>query len=81
MRRMIKVLAMVTLVAVMLVASVSPAIAKVVRGGVLVQPTTPCVQNKEFAQNVPGSHLRIFPPKNPERRTPGCWVVLPHSDS
>ena len=73
MRRVIKVLAVAALVAVMLVASISPALAKAVRGGILLQTTTPCEHNTEFAQNVPGSHLRTGVPG----RAPGCWVLLP----
>jgi hypothetical protein len=70
--RTIKVLAVVALVAVMLVASVSPALAAKVRGGVLLQTTTPCKASSE-AGNVSGSHLET----NPEGRAPGCWVLLP----
>jgi hypothetical protein len=77
-RRTIKVLAVAALVAVMLVASVSPALAAKVRGGVLLQPTTPCKKGAgSHAQNVSGSHHEVFEEGNPEGRAPGCWVVLP----
>jgi hypothetical protein len=77
-RRVIKVLAVVALVAVMLVTSVSPALAVKVRGGVLLQTTRSCDASR-VAQNVPGSHLLIFDDPNPEDRAPGCWVLLPPS--
>lgn len=72
MRRIIKVLAVAVLVGVMLVASISPALAKVVRGGVLLQTDSPCDATLA-AQNEPGSHLLDPAPG----RAPGCWVVLP----
>jgi hypothetical protein len=72
-RRTIKVLLVAALVAVMLVASVSPALAAKVRGGVLLQPTTPCEKGAgSHAQNDPGAHLQTKPPGRE-----GCWVVLP----
>ena len=77
MRRVIKVLAVSALVAMLLVASVSPAFAKVVRGGVLLKATTPCDLTSQVAQNDPGAPLQIFLPR--EGRTPGCWVLLPPS--
>lgn len=72
MRRIIKVLAVAVLVGVMLVASISPVLAKAVRGGVLLKTTEPCNASL-VAQNDPGSHLLL----NPEGRAPGCWVELP----
>jgi hypothetical protein len=75
-RRTIKVLAVSALVAVMLVASVSPALGAKVRGGVLQQTTRPCDASSE-ARNVSGSHHQEFPEGNPEGRAPGCWVLLP----
>jgi hypothetical protein len=77
-RRTIKILAVAALVAVMLVASVSPVLAAKVRGGVLLQTTEPC-RASSGAQNVSGSHLieiREGDP-NPEGRVLGCWVLLP----
>ena len=74
MRRTIKVLAVATLVAMILAFSVSPALAKVVRGGELLNTTKPCEQGAgSHAQNDPGSHLETDPPD----RADGCWVVLP----
>ena len=80
MRRTIKVLAVAAIAAVMLVASVSPALAAKVRGGVLLQTTTPCKASSE-AGNVSGSHLQEFPEGNSEGRAPGCWVLLPPNDN
>ena len=76
MRCTIKVLAVAAIVAVMLVASVSPALAAKVRGGVLLQTPRPCDASSE-ARNVSGSHLTEVPEGNPEGRAPGCWVLLP----
>jgi hypothetical protein len=72
MKRLIKVLAVAALAALILVTSVSPAVARAVRGGVLMKTTTPC-EASSVARNGSGAHLRIDPPD----RTPGCWVVLP----
>jgi hypothetical protein len=77
-RRTIKVLAVAALVAVMLVASISPALAAKARGGVLLQTTTSCVEGAgSHARNDFGTHLEVFEARNPEGRAPGCWVVLP----
>jgi hypothetical protein len=72
MRRMIKVLTVAALVATILVASTSPALARVARGGVLLHMERPCHATL-VAQNAPGSHLLL----NPVGRAPGCWVELP----
>jgi hypothetical protein len=71
-RRMIKVLAVAALVATMLMASISPALAAKARGGVLLKTTRPCVASS-VAQNAPGSDLQTGVPD----RAPGCWVLLP----
>jgi hypothetical protein len=71
-RRTIKVLLVAALVAVMLVASVSPALAAKVRGGVLLQTDRPCDASSK-ARNVSGSHVI----EDPEGRALGCWVLLP----
>jgi len=76
MRRMIKVLAVAALVATIIVASTSPALARVVRGGVLLHTTVPCEVTSDV-QNVPGSHFETFEVGNPEGRAPGCWLLLP----
>ena len=76
MRRMIKVLAMTFLVAVLLVTSISPAMAARVRGGVLLPTTQPCGAISG-SQSVPGSPLALDPPG----RAPGCWVELPSGET
>jgi len=74
MRRIIKVLAVVALVAMILMTSVSPALARAVRGGVQLKTTTPCEASSVAQNDDSGSHLQTDAPG----RTPGeCWVVLP----
>jgi hypothetical protein len=70
MKRMIKVLIVAVLMAVILVASISPALARAVRGGVLLSTTQPCHAN---AQDASGGSLVL----NPPGRAPGCWFLLP----
>lgn len=76
MRRMIKVLAVAVLVGVMLVASISPAFAARVRGGVLLPTTKPCTVSLG-AQSVPESPFALDPPG----RAAGCWVELPSGET
>jgi hypothetical protein len=73
MRRTIKVLAVATLVATILVASISPASAAKARGGVLLPIRVPCYATAN-AQNDAGTKLINDPP---ERMQKGCWAVLP----
>ena len=70
MKRMIKVLVMAILMAVILVASISPALARAARGGVLLSSPQPC---HAIAQDAPGEDLVL----NPPGRAPGCWFLLP----
>ena len=70
MKRMIKVLMVAVLMAVILAASVSPALAAKARGGVLLSTTQPC---HAIAQDAPGEDLVL----NPPGRAPGCWFLLP----
>ena len=70
MKRVIKVLLVMALVAMMLVASISPAMAAKARGGVLLPTTQPCLTG---TQDAPGGRLVLDPPG----RAPGCWVLLP----
>jgi hypothetical protein len=67
MKRMIKVLMVAVLMAVILAASVSPALAAKARGGVLLSTTQPC------HAIAPGEDLVL----NPPGRAPGCWFLLP----
>ena len=70
MKRMIKVLMVAVLMAVILVASISPALAARRAGGVLLPTTQPCLAN---TQNADGGRLVL----NPPGRAPGCWLLLP----
>jgi hypothetical protein len=70
MKRMIKVLLVAVLMAVILVASISPAMARRAPGGVLLPTTQPCLAN---TQDADGGRLVL----NPPGRAPGCWFLLP----
>jgi hypothetical protein len=70
MKRMIKVLVVAVLMAVILVASISPALA-IRRAGVLLPTTQPCLAN---APETPGGVRMVL---DPPGRDPGCWVLLP----
>ena len=72
MKRMIKVLMVTVLMAVILVASISPALAARRPGGVLLSSPQPChaIAN---AQDASGGRLVL----NPPGRAPGCWFLLP----
>ena len=69
MKRVIKILLVMALMAVILVASISPALARAARGGVLLSPQ-PC---HAIAQDASGGSLVL----NPTGRAPGCWFLLP----
>jgi hypothetical protein len=69
MKRMIKVLIVAVLMAVILVVSISPALAAR-RPGVLLSSPQPC---HAIAQDAPGEDLVL----NPPGRAPGCWFLLP----
>jgi hypothetical protein len=66
MKRMIKVLMVAVLMAVILVASISPAMARR-SPGVLLPTLQPCLANPQDERLV----------LNPPGRAPGCWVLLP----
>ena len=70
MKRMVKVLMVAVIMAVILVASISPAMAAKAPGGVLLSSTQPC---HAIAQDAPGEDLVL----NPPGRAPGCWFLLP----
>jgi hypothetical protein len=67
MKRMIKVLIVAVLMAVILVASISPAMARRAPGGVLLSSPQPCLANPQNPNLV----------LNPPGRAPGCWFLLP----
>ena len=52
------------------VASISPALARAARGGVLLPTPQPCLAN---TQDADGGRLVL----NPPGRAPGCWLLLP----
>jgi hypothetical protein len=79
-RRMIKVLAVVALVAMILVVSISPSLARPSRFGQNLgteHPSGaerhPACTGTENAQNAGGAHHVV----NPTGHQDGCWVVLP----
>jgi hypothetical protein len=81
-KRMIRILAVAVLVAVILVASISPALARPRHHGQNLgedhpsgDPHPSCVATKN-AQNERGAQHVIVPESTPEREV-GCWVVLP----
>jgi hypothetical protein len=69
MKRMIKVLIVAVLMAVILLASVSPALAAR-KPGVLLSSPQPC---HAIAKDTLGGDLVL----NPPGRAPGCWFLLP----
>ena len=70
MKRMIKVLMVAVLMAVILLASVSPALAVRKANGVLLSSPQPC---HAIANDAAGGNLVLDPPG----RAPGCWFLLP----
>jgi hypothetical protein len=74
MKRMIRILAVAVLVAVILVASVSPAMARRISGGILLPRPENCSAILEHAQNTPAAERLLL---DPPGRAPGCWVQLP----
>lgn len=71
MERMIKVLAVAALVAVILVASMAPALARRANFGHRMPTDKPC-EATEQARNEGGAHHDF----NPAGHT-GCWVIVP----
>ena len=78
MKRMIRILAVAVLVAVILVASLSPALARPRNFGQnLGTEDHPACDDTRKPQNERGAHHV----RNPPGQNPGCWVVLPsHQD-
>jgi hypothetical protein len=75
MKRTIRILTMAVLVAVILVASVSPAMARRISGGILLPRPENCTAIIDHAQDTPaGERLRLNPSNHPIL---GCWVELP----
>jgi hypothetical protein len=78
-KRMIRVLAVAVLVAVILVASISPALAVRRAGGVLMPTTTPCDAHPE-TKNDKAPHFEFRDTPARDGTTPSCWMVLPNHD-
>jgi len=70
MKLKIKVFMVAVLVAVIVLASISPAMARRHPGGVLLSSPQPCYA---IAQDASGGKLVL----NPPGRAPGCWFLLP----
>jgi hypothetical protein len=74
-KRMIRVLAVAALVAMILVASISPAVAKRAAGGQRLSTEAPCHATEDRQDDrEAGAHLDNDPPGDRE----GCWVLLPY---
>ena len=78
MKRMIKVLAVSVLIAVILVASISPALARPRHFGKNLHDNPSC-ETTDKAQNAGGAQHEVDPkdPSAKPRLERGCWVVLP----
>jgi hypothetical protein len=72
MKRVIKVLLVAVLMVAILVASVSPAMARRGNFGHRMPTDEPCDATKT-AQNEGGAHHEF----NPDNNHTGCWVVVP----
>ena len=71
MRRIIRVLAVAVLIAMILVSSMSPAMA-----GQQLSTEKPCEATRNAQNDQHGADLRM----NPEGRAEGCWALLPYSE-
>jgi hypothetical protein len=78
-KRILKVLAVAVLVAMILVTSISPALARRAAGGQLLSTEEPCNAPANAQNDRPGVDFEFFEPGNPEGRAPGCWALLPPS--
>ena len=76
MKRMSRVLAVAVLVAVVLVSSMSPAMARRALGGQQLSTEKPCDATRNAQNDHHGADLRM----NPEGRAEGCWALLPYSE-
>ena len=79
MKRMIKVSIVAILLAVLLVVSISPALARPARFGERLNTDRPCYVHSEIAnsQNGRGAQIVDSPVEPPNIQRMGCWVVLP----
>jgi hypothetical protein len=74
-KRIVKVLGVAVLVAMILVTSISPALARRAAGGQLLSTDEPCTGPANPENDRPGVDFET----NPEGRAPGCWALLPPS--
>jgi hypothetical protein len=74
-KRIIRVLAVAALMAVILVSSMSPAMARRAFGGQPMPTTKPCYATAN-AHNDGGSHFEL----RPESEIALCWKVFPEKD-
>ncbi len=79
MRRMIRVLAVAALAAIILVASISPALAKRAPGGHPMPTTKACEVHRDTtkAQNEHGAHFE----ERPKSQIAKCWLVFPSQEN
>ena len=75
MKRIVKVLTVAALVAMILVSSMSPAMARRAHGGQPMPTDKPCTATAN-AQNEDGSHFEL----RPESEIALCWKVFPEED-
>jgi len=75
-KRIVKVLTVAALVAMILVASISPAVARRAAGGQQLSTEKPCEATRNARNDHHGADLRM----NPEGRAEGCWALLPYSE-
>ena len=76
MKRIVKVLTVAALVAMILVTSISPAVAKRTAGGQQLSTEKPCKATRNAQNDHHGADLRM----DPAGRAEGCWALLPYSE-
>jgi hypothetical protein len=76
---MIKVLMVAVLLALILAASLSPAVARTGHFGKRLNTDTPCFVHSHIAnaQHGRGTQIVDRPVEDPDIQHEGCWVVLP----
>jgi hypothetical protein len=79
MKRMFKVLMVAVFLALILAASISPALARTGHFGKRLNTDRPCYVHSHIAnaQHGRGAHIVDSPIEDPDIRHTGCWVVLP----
>jgi hypothetical protein len=83
MRRIIRVLAVAVLVAMILVTSISPALARRAAGGQRLSTEAPCNAPANAQNDRHGADLRNVEDEDgdPETgRAEGCWALLPYAE-